>query len=422
MTLQAGFAEIEITPPPGTRKIGWIRVIHGTRVLDPLYARVAVFECQGQRAAFVQLDTLSVRAPDTQEIRRRVEAQYGFPGARVMVTATHNHAGPAVASIGDVQREPAYCETLIEKIVSCFGQALERSEAAELAFGSVNEFRVGFNRRVVMRDGLVKTQGKFSDPQALCLEGPVDPEVAVIAARKPGGAWLGALINYACHPTDHGYDECFSAGWPGKLADALKARGCPCPLYINGAQGNIVISDPERDGQSLSMPEIGEILAAATLRAVEKALWRKEVRIGARSEGLELPFRSVSEDEIRGRIRGAQRFVDPTLYDKNMDLWLSEMRQEGAQRMELQTIFLDEYTCIGIPAEFFVELGLRIKEGAHPRHALIFGLANGMVGYVPTREAFARGGYETTFCGWSKLAHDAGDRIVAAALAQCRAE
>lgn len=86
-----------------------------------------------------------------------------------------------------------------------------------------------------------------------------------------------------------------------------------------------------------------------------------------------------------------------------MDLWLSEMRQEGVQRMELQTIFLDEYTCIGIPAEFFVELGLRIKEGAHPRHALIFGLANGMVGYVPTREAFARGGYETTFWAGASL-------------------
>jgi len=79
-------------------------------------------------------------------------------------------------------------------------------------------------------------------------------------------------------------------------------------------------------------------------------------------------------------------------------------------------LFLDEYAFIGIPAEFFVELGLAIKERAHPKHALVFGLANGMVGYVPHKAAFERGGYETTFCGWSKLAPEAGDMLVDAAV------
>jgi hypothetical protein len=61
------------------------------------------------------------------------------------------------------------------------------------------------------------------------------------------------------------------------------------------------------------------------------------------------------------------------------------------------------------PAEYFVENGLKIKERAWPRRALVVELANGFIGYVPHREAFLRGGYETTFCGWSKLAPEAGD-------------
>ena len=37
--------------------------------------------------------------------------------------------------------------------------------------------------------------------------------------------------------------------------------------------------------------------------------------------------------------------------------------------------------------------------------------ANGMLGYVPTREAFAHGGYETTFGPPSRMAPEAGDLL-----------
>ena len=78
----------------------------------------------------------------------------------------------------------------------------------------------------------------------------------------------------------------------------------------------------------------------------------------------------------------------------------------------MQVLFLDEYAFVSIPGEFFVELGLRIKERAYPRRACVVGLANGIVGYIPHKEAFARGGYETTFMSSSKLAHEAGDTLV----------
>ena len=43
-TIAAGFAHADITPPLGTKKIGWLKEIVPTRVTDPLYARVVVFE------------------------------------------------------------------------------------------------------------------------------------------------------------------------------------------------------------------------------------------------------------------------------------------------------------------------------------------------------------------------------------------
>ena len=71
--MKAGFAEVDITPPVGTLKIGWLKKIVSDKVLDPLCARVAVFEQGGARVAFVQLDTLSIRWSQVREMRSRLE-------------------------------------------------------------------------------------------------------------------------------------------------------------------------------------------------------------------------------------------------------------------------------------------------------------------------------------------------------------
>src|SRR5262249_42541767 len=150
--------------------------------------------------------------------------------------------------------------TLVEKVVAMFGAALANRQPAEIGFGRGIEAEVAYNRRMVMCDGTVKTQATTDDPDALYLEGPIDPEVAVLAARKIptlaqsglptpspslkggeqdradtpsplgegwGGEIIGALVNFACHPTHHGSDGVLSAGFPGALAAEMRARGCP---------------------------------------------------------------------------------------------------------------------------------------------------------------------------------------------------
>ena len=91
--IKAAFAEADLTPPLGTRKIGWLKDIVPTRILDPIQAHVAVIETPRGQAAFISLDTLFVRAEETAAIRSAVEHQFGFPPASIMVAATHNHSG-----------------------------------------------------------------------------------------------------------------------------------------------------------------------------------------------------------------------------------------------------------------------------------------------------------------------------------------
>jgi len=414
--LRAGFAEADITPPIGTHKIGWLRDVVSDRVLDPLCARAMAVECAGRRIALIQLDTLSVRWTQVSEIRRRLEDRFAFPGDAVMVAATHNHAGPAVANCGDVRRDDAYLQTMVAKVVSMFGEALAGMENAEIGFGSGFEWRVPHNRRVVMRDGTVRTHGTFNDPDTLCLEGPVDPEVAVMAARARDGRLLGAVANFACHPTHHGDGTALSAGFPGVLARQMKERGCPVTLFLDGASGNISEQDPCRGGAGMSKEEVGAILADDVSGVVANMAYGSEAALGARSRTVRLPFRRVTDDEVAGTVHGAQRFIDPAIYERDIPRLLERIRRMGAQPAQVQALFVNDRVFVGIPAELFVQVGLRIKEGAWPKRALVVGQANGMVGYVPHGEAFRRGGYETTFAGSSRLAPEAGEMLASCAL------
>ena len=418
--VRAAFAEVDITPPLGTCKIGWLKEVIAEAVLDPLYARVAVFESGGESIAFVQLDTLCVRWSQVDEIRRRVAHEYGLPPGGIMVAATHSHAGPAVANCGEVPRDEAYIEDLLAKVVSAFGQALDGMQEAQVGVGSCFEFDVAHNRRVIMRDGTTRTHGSFDDPLALCVEGPIDPEVAVVAARARDGSIMGTVVNFACHPTHHGGGPDLSAGYPGVLAATMKERACPVTLFVNGAAGNTHTSNPR--GGGMSMEEAGRALADDVTSVLESISYRDEVRLAARSETVALPYREISEAEVAGTVHGAQRFVDPTLYDRLMPSVVERIRERGSQPAEVQVLFLDEYAFVGIPAEYFVEHGLRIKEQTHPRHALVVGWANGMVGYVPHKEAFVRGGYETTFAGSSRMAPEAGDILADCAIALIQQE
>ena len=68
-----------------------------------------------------------------------------------------------------------------------------------------------------------------------------------------------------------------------------------------------------------------------------------------------------------------------------------------------------------MPGEIFVQLGLAIKDGSPFVTTTINELANGSVGYVPTRQAYAQGNYEVVS---ARCAEGSGEMLVDSALKQ----
>jgi hypothetical protein len=76
--------------------------------------------------------------------------------------------------------------------------------------------------------------------------------------------------------------------------------------------------------------------------------------------------------------------------------------------LEVQGIRINDALFVAVPAEVFVEIGLRLKQTAS--HTLfIVGIANGYIGYLPTQEAHEVGGYEVVS---SKCRPEAASKLI----------
>jgi neutral ceramidase len=73
----------------------------------------------------------------------------------------------------------------------------------------------------------------------------------------------------------------------------------------------------------------------------------------------------------------------------------------------------NEIAWVSLPGEVFVELGLSIKKRSPFRQTLIAELANGSIGYIPDRRAYAEGNYEPVS---ARCAAGSGEMLVEAAV------
>ena len=70
---------------------------------------------------------------------------------------------------------------------------------------------------------------------------------------------------------------------------------------------------------------------------------------------------------------------------------------------ELAAIALGAEAWLFLPGEPFVQIGLRLRREAPRRLAGVVGYSNEYIGYVPTEEAFAEGGYELGPGRWARV-------------------
>jgi hypothetical protein len=429
--LRVGVAEVDITPPPGYRMAGYFYERLSTGTKDPLKAKAIVFEQGDVRAALVFCDLVGVPGAVTSRARLKAERKTGILAARIGIAATHSHTGPLyygpmheLLQLRALARgksfDPApdrspenflYESFLDEKIAESVDRANAALRPAGLCVGIAEKQGFSFNRRYHMKDGTVRTNPGARNPDIVSPAGPIDPELAILAADL-GSRPFATLAVFALHCDTTGGTE-YSADYPCFLERELRAslgEGF-VSLFGAGPCGNINHIDPSRK-ERRSAQDIGAALGQEVLSEIPRlrriapslAMTCNRVTVPAQTRSAEeVEFANANVDWVGARdvpFLDQVRIVT-TLHLQSLPSLLS---------LEVQVLRLSRDTAIvTLPGEIFVELGLAIKRRSPFPKTFVVELANDNCAYVPTREAFAQGAYEVEN---SRLAPGGGERLV----------
>lgn len=418
--LNAGWCAVDITPPVGTPLAGFAaRKGVSEGIHDPLMARALVIEREGgETVVLLTLDVVGVPTPMARQVRERIAAAIGTAPDHVMVSASHTHSGPVLeASLDTIGlASEHYRATLADDLVGAAVAAAKRRGPVRLEAGAGRIEGIGRNRR--NDDGL-----------------PVDPEVGLLSFLPSAGPGC-RFVTYACHAVTLGPDNLqITADYPGyamRFIERVMGPGTVA-MFANGAAGDVNTGHsadlsalgyfiPNRTFEQAE--RLGTMLGAEVVRIAQGSEEENDPLVRAASREVLLPGRMLPPiaeaqadlerkrkalDELRAKLGGAVPETDPRLvkarveelYARLLVLRVTQQAEKESSReapahvaVEIQGIRIGGTVLIGVPVELFVEIGLAVKAASPWKRTWVLGYTNGSMGYLPSREAHAEGGYE----------------------------
>ncbi|MDW7656487.1 MAG: neutral/alkaline non-lysosomal ceramidase N-terminal domain-containing protein [Bacillota bacterium] len=453
---KAGAGMIDITPVAGTHLAGaaYGEYRPAEMVLDPLYAKAVVIQSDQVSLCIVTLDVIIITEKYCEKIRSAVVDLYGFSHDAIMVHAIQTHSAPGVGGFMFDQDHPvgltpeteflnggetAYSEFASDKAIQAVTLAMQNMRPASLGVGRSLADHLAFNRRLVTRKGSVVMPGLWSTASQplgpadlLYYEGPTDPEVAVLCLRDDHMDMIAMLLHFTCHPvnvfsTVRSWNA-VSSDWPGVWTKEVQnVFGPSCvPLVLNGCCGNLNPWDPFAPDFVADHRRMGKRLYQVTENIIKKMRFQATSELDFRSSQVALDYRQIPEqrqaevDQIIGE--HPQVWFDDPMRQKTDNRWFLAASTKSIEfckiRMpsflyEVQAFRIGQTVVVGWPGEPFVEAQLALKTMTPAQYTMVAHCTAQYVGYLPTADAYARGGHEANpdCTYWAKLAPGSLERV-----------
>lgn len=409
--LRCGFYETDITPNLGNNVPGYYDPRFAETVLDPLYAHAFAVQNEEKTVIIIGLDALLIRKTDADKIRATLGEKLSIPASDISVSCTHNHTAGPVIEVDTYPADENYCAFLVSRAVDAGILAHQRLTEAKIGYAHSTVEGVSFNRRFRLKDGRVKMNPGFLNPDIVEPVDIIDPELSVLRVDFLNGSPMGMIANFALHLDTIGTNV-YSADYPGVIRKEMKKHygdqfGF---VFFNGTCGNVNHFDVTKPREEqLEYSAIGEILSDALkplfdsveTKDADRLLCTTSTFTGHQCRPTDEHI--AKEDNLPNRRRMiAIKDVPP--HDVPVEVWTALIGDTAVQM---------------IPGEVFAQFGLRIKKESGI-NTMISTLSNQSIGYIYTKEAELQGGYEATPSSYVEMDSDTGYGIVDAALSNLK--
>ena len=439
----AGFARLDVTPPLGIPLVGYFHHRVADGVLDPLVIECVAVSDGTNDALIYCVDDLHLTNPFFAKAFPAITAATGVPRDRIYVHSTHTHTGPADWPRSGFSEEEnrltqLYADLRIAKLADAGRMALSNRAPATIAVAKTECRNISFIRRYRMKDGSVRTNPGWNDPNVVGPLGIPDESLQVVRFKRTGAPDI-AIVNFGVHP-DTVSGTKYSADWPGVVRSTFEngiGGGVKC-LFLNGAQGDVNHHDrnpsPGRkvlNGEKKKCPRAYAKYMGRAIAGAAMTVWDvcEDVPAGAVKgmvKARSMPTNLPSADEIKWvELFDAGRKNEIPL--GNMEIKTLTSPRSRVRRLKngpdhfdilVSSVAIgDTLAFAGLPCEPFVDIGRDIKAQSPFRMTVVTCLTNGSEGYIPSTKAHAEGGYEGLS---SRFAAPTGDRLVAAQVEQLK--
>lgn len=396
---RAAVVKVDVTPSTPKQLAGY-PARQSTGVHDRIWHRIVALD-DGTTRFFLVSSDFCVFSPSLyDETAARLKAEAGVDRLHFWWTLTHTHSAPEIGPHGlpklmmperyphDWDRE--YTAAVQHSLIDGVKEAAAKLAPARLAVGTGRAL-ANINRRA--RD----PEGRIS--LGLNPEGPADRQIGLLRIEREDGSLLALVANYAMHGTALGpANRLISGDAPGTVAAYVEEKlGAPM-LYINGAAGDMApIYSVLPNFRAAHITEFNVLLGDRIL-AANQALPRavSNVRLRAGEKVVETARRPdfAWDDSLKNYLRIAGE-------------------GPGVVRVPVRFLFLNDDTVLwAAPLELFSEIAMHVRNLSPFRNTFYFGYANGWLGYLATRRAFAEGGYEPRTSAFTAQAEDDFTNVV----------
>ncbi|QBP92763.1 alkaline ceramidase [Bacillus mycoides] len=382
---KVGVCKVDITPPIGIDFIGYHRDTGINNIEEHIYGTIFVFEKDEMKTVFISIDNIGMLVEDTTMIRERVASELNEPLQQITVVYTHTHSGPE--TVGDHPLIKSYKTILLNNVVQGAITANNNMRSCEVGW-DVTTGDIGVNRRERTPDGKAK--------MGINIEGIVDKRIGVLAMRNAESKELaGVIVFCTAHPNVlKGDSDVLSADYPGMTREILeKIVNCPV-IIVQGATGNV---NAKYRGSQEALKQMAYVLSGHVLTILPTVTYRPIVNLRTISSTMQMKLKDIPEiEEIKRMAQLAEK-----QWGVNTEEWLTivlEKHRRNIQQvsmdLEIQLFQINDGIFSGIPMEPFSETALEMKESVQNELAFFGGYTNGYIGYLPTKEEHAYGGYE----------------------------